>query len=174
MKFRVLLALFFLLTFFAFAVNAHAQDSTEQPQPVVEATEATPVVDEMNTDAPVTVINNNGFSFEQVFVLICGFVLTIFAGARMFLMPALKANAELAKAAGDYVPQETFNKVIGVTEGLQQWAKTLTPNWTGDDEGLSKLRQEFEDWKNLLHPTTPRPENDNPARGESPDTLAAG
>jgi hypothetical protein len=39
-KFRFLITLFFLLTFFAFAVDAHAQESTEEPQLGLEVTEA--------------------------------------------------------------------------------------------------------------------------------------
>jgi hypothetical protein len=177
MKFhRIILGLcvFLMILALALSVSAQAAPPDESPTPestveiVADATEeateivVAPVVDataEPVPDAPiveepdVTIINNNGFSFQEVLVLIFGFVLTIFAGARMFLMPALKANAELAKAAGTYVPQQSFDQAIGVLQGLQQWALTLTPNWKGDDEGLAKLRSEFEDWKNLLHPT---------------------
>jgi hypothetical protein len=119
-------------------------DTTAAP---AEVTETAPIVDEQ----PVTVVNN-GFSFEQVLITLLAFILTIFAGIRMFVVPVLKANVELAKAAGDLVPQQSFDKLVGITESLQRLAEALTPNFKGDDEAFKRIRQEVVDLGEVLHP----------------------
>lgn len=133
------------------ATEAVVMDATETPI-VTEA--PAPIVDEQ----PVTVVNN-GFSFEQVLITVFAFVLTIFAGIRMFVVPVLKANVDLAKAAGDLVPQQSFDKLVGITESLQRLAEALTPNFKGDDEALKRIRQEVVDLSAVLHP--------NPDDGEA-------
>lgn len=162
---RFMIALLVLLTFVGFA---RAQDAVPEATPeavVSESTEApadvtagAPVVDEQ----PVTVIHN-GFSFEQVLITLFAFVLTIFTGIRMFVFPILKANTELAKAAGELIPQSAFNSVIGITEGLQRWAATLTPSFEADDEGLRRIREEIVDLQGVLHPES---------AGAAPDVAA--
>jgi len=159
---RLLIA---LLLFAAFVSFARAEDPAPEATPEVaqdaapvveeteaaviatEVTEAAPVVDEQ----PVTVVNN-GFSFEQVLITLLAFILTIFAGIRMFVVPVLKANVDLAKAAGDLVPQQSFDKLVGITESLQRLAEALTPNFKGDDEAFKRIRQEVVDLSAVLHP----------------------
>jgi hypothetical protein len=159
---RLLIALLLFVALVSFARAEDAPDATPEADTAVEqATEATAVVTEAPTEVteaapivdeqPVTVVNN-GFSFEQVLITVFAFVLTIFAGIRMFVVPVLKANVELAKAAGDLVPQQSFDKLVGITESLQRLAEALTPNFKGDDEAFKRIRQEVVDLSAVLHP----------------------
>lgn len=179
---RLLIAMLLFVALVSFARAEDAPEATpegaQDAAPLVnEGTESVMIIDTTEAPAevtsepapeelPATVINNNGFSFEQVFVLILGFVLTIFAVLRAFLMPALKANAELAKQAGDLVPETALDKMIGANDAALQLARTLTPGFKGDDIALEKLRAEFVEWKSILHPliaqlTAPQPSIQN-------------
>lgn len=150
---RLLIALALMLAMVSFA---RAQDAAPEatPEAVVTSDEAPAEVTESSpVETPVTVVNN-GFSFEQVMVTLFAFILTIFAGIRMFVFPILKANTELAKAAGELVPPSAFTALIGITEGLQRWAATLTPTFYADDEALNKIRGELTEMQEVLHPAT--------------------
>jgi hypothetical protein len=170
MKFqRFVIGLCLLLVFLALSFSVSAQDETPEVTPtaeiVVDATEeatealAEPtqdvtviVVEQPSTDEPTTVVNNNGFSFLEFLVGVMAFVLSIFAGAKMIVVPILKDNRELANKLGEYISPDQFDKAIGTTSAGEQLAKTLTPNFTADDEGLRRIRQDLEEFKALLHP----------------------
>lgn len=174
---RFLIAVFIMFMMFG-AAFSNAQDSTPTPDGVVTeiAAEATAevtqeadvvIIIEQPTDEtpPDTTTINNGFSFAEFAVTMFGFILTIFAGFKMFVVPIIKSNAELAHKLGEYTSPESIDKWIGGIGGAQEWAKTLTPAWSADDIALAKIRKEVEDLKLLFFPEQPSTTEEPPMTG---------
>jgi len=161
---QVFFVLFVLLLGIA-PVAAQDEPPTSEPEATAEVT-AAPVVDvvvdatpepavEPAEELPATLA-----LYRDIVVYTGAFVLTVLIIMTGVIGGLIKTNSTIAKYAAENIPQTYFDTARNVGSYAEGLAKTLTPNWQGDDEVVKKLQAQIEELRGAIF------------RTESPDTLA--
>lgn len=162
-----------LLVFLAFGF-AHASDVPEATPnateaATVDATEVAPNVEVTPAPEALSPVAN---AYREAVTWIGATLITVLVVLVGVVGGLIKTNATIAKYAAENIPQSYFDKARDASNYAEGLAKTLTPNWQGDDKVVEQSKALLEALRVALYPAA-QPVLDPPNRAEHPDTLDA-
>lgn len=146
-----------LLLFVALVSFARAEDSTpavtpEATEAAVVITDAAPVV--TAEPAPAEELSQVVSAYREAVTWIGATLITVLVVLVGVVGGLIKTNATIAKYAAENIPQSYFDKARDAGSYAEGLAKTLTPNWQGDDKVVEGLKKQLDELRAVLYPAT--------------------
>lgn len=145
------LLLFAALVSFARAEDAAPEATPEVTDAVIVATEAPAAVTEAPAPAPEE-LSPVANAYREAVTWIGATLITVLVVLVGVIGGLIKTNATIAKYAAENVPQSYFDKANVGTDYAEGLAKTLTPNWQGDDKVVAELKKQLAELRAAIYP----------------------
>lgn len=147
---RLVIALLLFVALVSFARAEDVEPTPDATEAVVVVTEAAPVV--TAEPAPAEELSPVVNAYREAVTWIGATLITVLVVLVGVVGGLIKTNATIAKYAAENVPQSFFDKANTAGDYAEGLAKTLTPNWKGDDKVVEELKKQVEELRAALYP----------------------